>query len=85
MICANLSNELGTNVQFLSRVLPSVHLLLSPGAPIPPTNTQVDIGINVNFMTLCFLLQRFLKVVSACSGSGMLFLDGKSGLIGCTV
>lgn len=71
----NLIKEFGTNFQLLARVLPSVLLLISPDETTQ--YNQADRNGNVNLMSICFLLQRFTKVVSASTGPGMLFLDGK--------
>lgn len=76
MIYASLISEFGSNFQELARILPNVLLLHSCDANTDPAPHQID--SNVNFMSLCFTLQRFMKIMSASAGPGLLFLDGKS-------
>ena len=76
-IYTSLVTEFGPSYQSLARILPNVLLLHSYEAH--PFNYQID--SNVNFLSLCFTLQRFMKIISAFAGPGIIFLDGESCIL----
>ena len=71
-ICSLLTVEFGSSFHFLAEILPSVRLLSSLDAA---AISERQIDSNVNIISLCFTLQRFMKVISASAGPGVLFLD----------
>eukprot|EP00804_Cyclotella_cryptica_P020612 CCRYP_003442-RB/>CCRYP_003442-RB protein AED:0.05 eAED:0.05 QI:255/1/1/1/1/1/3/704/1362 len=74
-IYQNLITEFGANFHLLARILPNVLSVLSTVETAQPFNNEIEIDSSVNFLSLCFTLQRFMRVVSRSVGPGMLFLD----------
>ena len=71
-IYLNLIQEFGPNFQFLAQMLPNV-LLFSPSATSYPSSHRVESTANI--ISLCFTLQRFMKVISLSRIRGMMFFD----------
>lgn len=71
----SLITEFGTNFHLLARILPNVLSILSTDVPAQTFNNKIETDSSVNFLSLCFTLQRFMRVVSKSVGPGMLFLD----------
>jgi predicted ATPase len=72
-IYEGLIEEFGANFNVLARTLPNVLGMLSPCDSLPISSNKVD---NLaNYSSLCFTLQRFLRVVSSTLRPVMLFLD----------
>ena len=71
-IYQRLCNEFSGSLDMLIRILPNVSVLNSSG---PAYLSSSDIDSNINMLSLCFMLQRFMKVLAKSAVSGMLFLD----------
>ena len=74
-IYENLVNEFGEKFHILARVLPNAVNMLSCCAPILIATNETDTYTLSDYSTLCFTLQRFMRVVSRVSRPVMLFLD----------
>ena len=71
-IYLNLIQEFGPNFQFLAQMLPNV-LLFSPSTTNYPSSHRMESTVNI--ISLCFTIQRFMKVISLSTSPGMIFLD----------
>ena len=77
ILYSTLASEFDSSFHFLTMMLPNILLFRSPSQVTQQLCPQSD--NNVNFMSLCFTLQRFMSIISAATGHPfMLFLDGKS-------
>jgi predicted ATPase len=71
-ICDNLTLEFGPNIQFITSILPSAHMLFSSSASTPVSSNQGS----VNFSSLCYTIQRFVSVLLQSRGPPIvLFID----------
>ena len=71
-IYQSLRNEFGASLDMLLRILPNINVLNSYG---PACSSSHEVDSQINMLSLCYALQRFMKVLTRCSVSGMLFLD----------
>eukprot|EP00804_Cyclotella_cryptica_P019420 CCRYP_006611-RA/>CCRYP_006611-RA protein AED:0.16 eAED:0.08 QI:0/0/0/1/0.75/1/5/0/1159 len=72
-IYEGLIEEFGANFHVLARTLPNVLGMLSPCDSLPISSNKAD---NLaNYSSLCFTLQRFMRIVSSTLRPVMLFLD----------
>ena len=74
-IYESLIDEFGVNFHVLARALPNVLGMLSSRASLPVSKDETDTFNLANYSSLCFTLQRFMRVVSSNSRPIMLFLD----------
>eukprot|EP00804_Cyclotella_cryptica_P019177 CCRYP_021112-RB/>CCRYP_021112-RB protein AED:0.02 eAED:0.02 QI:21/1/1/1/1/1/4/1110/1196 len=74
-IYQGLINEFGANFHVLARALPNVLVMLSCCASLPISKHDTDTLNLAGYSSLCFTLQRFMRVVSSTSRPIMLFLD----------
>mmetsp|Transcript_7945 Transcript_7945/g.17919 ORF Transcript_7945/g.17919 Transcript_7945/m.17919 type:complete len:1329 (+) Transcript_7945:91-4077(+) len=72
VIVKNLMEVFGTDFSVLARLLPNI-VSLSP--QLKPTVDEKEGGDQMNLRSICFTLQRFMRVVSSKSHPVMLFLD----------
>ena len=78
ILYSTLNTEFGSSFHFLTMMLPNVLLFRSPSQVTQQIYPSQNDN-NMNFMSLCFTLQRFMAIISKSTmGSFMLFLDGKS-------
>eukprot|EP00804_Cyclotella_cryptica_P019416 CCRYP_006604-RB/>CCRYP_006604-RB protein AED:0.03 eAED:0.03 QI:114/1/1/1/1/1/5/168/1358 len=74
-IYENLIVEFGANFHVLARALPNVLGMLSSCNASPFAKNETDDFNLANYSSLCFTLQRFMRVISSASRPIMLFLD----------
>lgn len=73
-IIAELMTEFGNTFPLLARILPNVHKLICRYQSTMPYLDN-SVGDDINFSSLCFTIQRFMRVISGQSRPVMLFLD----------
>ena len=74
-INSDLIKEFGTNIYFLSCLVPNALRLITPHANTNSVPSDQNISNNVNYSSLCFTLQRLAQILLKTVGTCVIFLD----------
>jgi len=71
-ICHDLVRVFGSDLPVLARLLPNIKSLTPQ---LNPCDAEQEDDNRINFQSICFIMQRFIRVVSSAAHPVVLFLD----------